>query len=129
MNNTQTLLIIDDEPSICKILEHFLKNDFNVVVKHDGSEGMQWLEAGNDTDLIIADLNMPDLSGKEMLRITKASNLYRDIPIIILSGSDESSERIACLDLGADDFMLKPFNPLEIQAKVKAILRRSRRYF
>lgn len=89
---------------------------------------MQWLEQGNDTDLIIADLNMPDLSGKEFLKITKASNLYSDIPIIILSGSDESSERVQCLDLGADDFMLKPFNPLEIQAKVKAILRRSRRY-
>jgi len=128
MNSKQTLLIIDDEPSICKILEHFLKKDFNVVIKDDGSEGMLWLEQGNETDLIIADLNMPNLSGKEFLRVAKASNLYSDIPVIILSGSDESSERVQCLNLGADDFMLKPFNPLEVQAKINAILRRSRRY-
>lgn len=128
MDSKQTLLIIDDEPSICKILEHFLKKDFNVVIKHDGSEGMLWLEEGNETDLIIADLNMPNLSGKEFLKVAKASNLYMDIPIVILSGSDESSERIQCLNLGADDFMLKPFNPLEVQAKINAILRRSRRF-
>ena len=128
MNSKQTLLIIDDEPSICKILEHFLKKDFNVVIKDDGSEGMLWLEQGNETDLIIADLNMPNLSGKEFLKVAKASNLYSDIPVIILSGSDESSERVQCLNLGADDFMLKPFNPLEVQAKINAILRRSRRY-
>lgn len=128
MNGKKNLLIIDDEPSICKILEHFLKKDFNVIIKHDGSEGMLWLEGGNETDLIIADLNMPNLSGKEMLKVTKASNLYADIPVIILSGSDESSERIQCLNLGADDFMVKPFNPMEVHAKINAILRRSKRY-
>jgi len=128
MNIKKNLLIIDDEPSICKILEHFLKKDFNVNIKNDGSEGMLWLEEGNETDLIIADLNMPNLSGKEFLKITKASNLYADIPVIILSGSDEGSERIQCLNLGADDFMLKPFNPMEVHAKINAILRRSKRY-
>lgn len=122
------LLIIDDEPSITKILEHFLKKDFEVVVKHDGSEGMHWLEEGNQVDLIIADLHMPNLSGKEFLKVTRASNLYTDIPIIILSGSDESSERIQCLNLGADDFMVKPFNPMEVHAKINAILRRSKRF-
>ncbi|WP_221391790.1 response regulator transcription factor [Dyadobacter sp. NIV53] len=127
-NEKRNLLIIDDEPSICKILEHFLKKDFNVNIKHDGSEGMLWLEAGNETDLIIADLHMPNLSGKEFLKVTKASNLYADIPVIILSGSDESSERIQCLNLGADDFMVKPFNPMEVHAKINAILRRSKRY-
>ena len=60
--------------------------------------------------------------------MVRASNLYSDIPIIILSGTDESSERIQCLNLGADDFMLKPFNPMEVVAKVNAILRRINRY-
>lgn len=128
MNDKKNILIIDDEPSICKILEHFLKKDFNVTVKHDGSEGMLWLEEGNETDLVIADLNMPNLSGKEFLKVAKASNLYAELPIIILSGSDESSERIQCLNLGADDFMVKPFNPMEVHAKINAILRRSKRY-
>ena len=128
MNGKKNLLIIDDEPSICKILEHFLKKDFDVTVKNDGSEGMLFLEQGHQIDLIIADLNMPNLSGKEFLKVTKASNLYADIPVIILSGSDESSERIQCLNLGADDFMVKPFNPMEVHAKINAILRRSKRF-
>lgn len=119
---------MDDEPSICKILEHFLKKDFNVFVKNDGAEGMLWLEEGHACDLIIADLQMPNLNGKEFLKISRASNLFADIPIIILSGSDESSERIQCLNLGADDFMVKPFNPVEVHAKINAILRRSQRY-
>ncbi|NIJ53639.1 response regulator transcription factor [Dyadobacter arcticus] len=128
MDNRKTLLIIDDEPSITKILEHFLKKDFNVIIKNDGSEGMLWLEQGQQVDLIIADLHMPNLNGKDFLKVAKASNLYSEIPIIILSGSDESSERIQCLNLGADDFMVKPFNPMEVHAKINAILRRSKRF-
>lgn len=124
MNKKLKLLIIDDEASIRKVLEHFLNKEFEVTVKNDGMEGMTWLEAGNDTDFIIADLNMPNLNGKEFTKVIRASNLYADLPIIILSGTDESKERIECLNLGADDFMLKPFNPMEVHAKIKAILRR-----
>ncbi len=124
MTNKIKLLIIDDEPSTRKILEHFLNKEFEVTVKNDGMEGMGWLESGNDTDFIIADLNMPNLNGKELIKVIRASNLYSNLPIIILSGTDESKERIECLNLGADDFMLKPFNPMEVHAKIKAILRR-----
>ncbi|PLK45497.1 MULTISPECIES: response regulator transcription factor [Emticicia] len=124
MSKKLKLLIIDDEASIRKVLEHFLNKEFEVTVKNDGMEGMNWLEAGNDTDFIIADLNMPNLNGKEFTKVIRSSNLYSDLPIIILSGTDESKERIECLNLGADDFMLKPFNPMEVHAKIKAILRR-----
>lgn len=129
MNEKKSLLIIDDEPSISKILEHFLKSDFIINCKTDGAEAMLWLEEGNVVDMIIADLNMPNLNGKEFIKIAKASNLYSEIPIIILSGSDDSNERIQCLNLGADDFMLKPFNPMEVRAKINAILRRTHRTF
>ncbi|WP_026994378.1 response regulator transcription factor [Flectobacillus major] len=124
MEKKLTLLIIDDEPSTRIVLEHFLKKDFSVIVKNDGMEGLSLLEEGTDIDFIIADLNMPNLNGKEFLKILRASNLFGDIPIIILSGTDESKERIDCLNSGADDFMLKPFNPMEVQAKIRAILRR-----
>ena len=124
MNQKIKLLIIDDEPSTRKILEHFLNKEFEVTLKNDGMEGMRWLEMGNDPDFIIVDLNMPHLNGKEFVTIIRASNLYSEIPVIILSGTDESKERIECLNLGADDFMLKPFNPMEIHAKIHAILRR-----
>jgi DNA-binding response OmpR family regulator len=124
MNKQLTLLIIDDEQSTRIVLEHFLKKDFNVVVKGDGMEALSLLEGGFDVDFIIADLNMPNLSGKEFLKILRASNLFGQIPVIILSGTDESKERIDCLNIGADDFMLKPFNPMEVQAKIRAIMRR-----
>lgn len=123
----KNLLIIDDQPAIGKVLRTQFQKEYFITVKSDGREGLRWLEEGNETDVIITDLNMPFLNGKEFLKITKASNLYSDIPVIILSGSDSSTERIQCLDLGADDFMIKPFNPMEVHAKVNAILRRTRR--
>lgn len=123
----KNLLIMDDEQGIRKILEHFLKDEFQVVIKDDGLAGMQWLEEGNVADLVIADLNMPNLDGKEFLKQLRASNMYSDIPVIILSGSDDSKERIQCLNAGADDFMIKPFNPMEVLAKINAILRRTQR--
>lgn len=126
MENKIKLLIIDDEPSTRKILEHFLSKEFEVTLKNDGMEGMKWLESGNDPDFVIVDLNMPNLNGKEFIKVIRAGNLFYDLPIIILSGTDESKERIECLNLGADDFMLKPFNPMEVNAKIKAILRRTK---
>ncbi|MFT4032139.1 MAG: response regulator transcription factor [Siphonobacter sp.] len=119
-----TILIMDDEPMTRKILQFSLNKYFQTIVKDDGIAGMAWIEAGNPVDFIIADLNMPHLNGKEFIKVLRSSNLYGELPIIILSGSEESNERIECLNLGADDFMTKPFNPLEVIAKVKAILRR-----
>ncbi|WP_229244008.1 response regulator transcription factor [Emticicia sp. CRIBPO] len=118
------LLIIDDEPSTRKILEHFLSTDYKITLKSDGMEAMAWLEEGNETSLILADLNMPNLNGREFTKVLRSSNLFGDIPVIILSGSDQSKDRIECLNLGADDFMIKPFNPEEVKAKIRAILRR-----
>ena len=84
------------------------------------------MEAGNHVDLVIVDLNMPNLNGKEFLKVVRDSSFFSDLPIIILSGTDESKERIECFNLGVDDFMIKPFNPMEVHAKVKAILRRTK---
>lgn len=118
---------MDDEPMTRKILQLCLEKDFGVVMKDDGMAGMAWIESGAPVDLILADLHMPHLNGKEFLSVLRSSNLYGDLPVIILSGSEESNERIQCLELGADDFMTKPFNPQEVIAKVKAVLRRSKR--
>ncbi len=126
MNTPEHLLVIDDEPSTRKILEHFLSTDYKITLKRDGMEAMGWLEQGNEVSLILADLNMPNLNGREFLKALRASNLFGDIPVIILSGSDQSKDRIDCLNSGADDFMVKPFNPEEVKAKVNAILRRIR---
>ncbi len=118
------LLIIDDQLGTRKVLEHFFNKEFEVTIKSDGMQGMNWLELGNNPDIIITDLNMPYLNGKEFTKAIRASSLHRNVHIIILSGIDESEEKIECLDLGADDYMVKPFNPMEIRAKIMAILRR-----
>ncbi len=126
MNSVEnpTVLILDDEPMTRKVLQLALNKDFNTVIKDDGMAGMSWIETGSPVDLVVADLNMPHLNGKEFLKVLRSSNMYGHLPVIILSGSEESTDRIQCLELGADDFMTKPFNPMEITAKVKAVLRR-----
>lgn len=115
---------MDDAPGIQKILTHYLQNDYNVVIKSDGMEGMDWLEEGHSVDLILADLDMPNMSGKEFLEVIKSSNFYKHIPVVILSAENDSNERIACLEMGADEFIVKPFNPAEVLAKIKVIFRR-----
>ena len=126
MKNKIKLLIIDDAYSTRKVLEHFLNKEFEVALKNDGVEGLSWLEVINRGDLIIADLDMPNLNGKQFLEVVRDSSFFNDLPIIIISGTDESKERIECLNLGGDDFMIKPFNPMKVHAKVKAILRRTK---
>lgn len=119
-----TILILDDAPGIQKILTHYLQKEFNLVIKNDGMEGMHWLDEGHTVDLIIADLNMPNLSGKEFLQTVRSSSFYKNIPVLILSAENDSNERIDCLDKGADDFIEKPFNPAEVAAKIRVSLRR-----
>lgn len=119
-----TILILDDALGIQKILTNYLQKEFTLVIKNDGMEGMNWLDEGHLVDLIIADLNMPNLGGKEFLQTVRASNFYKDIPVLILSAENDSNERIDCLNKGADDFIEKPFNPAEVAAKIRVILRR-----
>ncbi len=120
----RTILIMDDAPGIQKILTVHLQNEFELVIRNDGMEGMEWLDAGHSVDLILADLEMPNLDGRELLQAIQSSNFYKDIPVIILSAESESGERIECLNKGAEDFIEKPFNPVEVLAKIKVILRR-----
>ena len=118
------ILIMDDAPGIQKVLTVHLQKDFELVIKNDGMEGMEWLDQGNPVDLILADLDMPHINGKEFLQIMRSSNFYKNIPVVILSAGSESGERIDCLNKGADDFIEKPFNPAEVLAKIQVILRR-----
>ena len=122
------LLIIDDAPGIQKILTHFLQKDFNLIIRNDGMEGMTWLDEGHAVDLILADLNMPNLNGKELLQTIRSSNFYKHIPVIILSAENNSQERIDCLNKGADSFIEKPFNPAEVAAEIQVVLRRTKSF-
>lgn len=122
----KVLLIVDDEPSICLILEHYFGASYQVVIKSNGLEAMQWLEQGNTPDAIVADYSMPVMDGAEFIKQIRASSRHRDVGMIILSGKDSTSDKIKCLKLGADDYLVKPFNPEELDLRIKNILNRIR---
>jgi len=122
----KTLLIVDDEPSIRLILEHYFAGEFTVVLKSNGLEAMAWLDAGHSPDAIVADYDMPVMDGPDFIRQIRASSLHRDVGLIILSGKDSTSNKILCLKLGADDYLVKPFNPEELSLRIQNLLNRIR---
>ncbi len=120
----KTILVVDDEPSIRLILEHYLGMQFQVFTKNNGKEALAWLQDGNQADAIIADYSMPLMDGLEFVDNIRSSNQHRNIPLIMLSGKDETKEKIKCLKAGADDYMIKPFNPEELEVRIQNILKR-----
>ncbi|MFO7820381.1 MAG: response regulator transcription factor [Halanaerobacter sp.] len=116
------VLIIDDDQNICKILKEYLVyEDFSVVVANDGKEGLKKI-AEDNPDLIILDIMLPEMDGWEICQELRPEN---DIPIIMLSAKTEDTDKIMGLELGADDYVTKPFSPKEVVSRVKAVLRRS----
>jgi DNA-binding response OmpR family regulator len=121
---TYNLLIVDEDHFVATILSQALKSDFTLTSVKNGIEAINWLEKGNKTDFIITELAMNHLDGRELIRIVRRSNLFNHIPIMVLSEIEDSSTRIECLEYGADGYLAKPFNPIEVKAKARAILRR-----
>ncbi len=118
----KTILVIDDEMSIRMLLENFLSKSYIVITRNDGQEGLKYLEEGNMPDLIVADIQMPNLDGYEFLRNVRASGFFKNIPMIMLSGIESSNERVKCLKLGADDYIVKPFNPEAPAIRIENVL-------
>lgn len=112
------ILIVDDEISICLLLENFLSQDYSVTSINDGLEALLWLES-NNPDLIISDIQMPKMDGYEFLTKLRQRGFTKHTPVIMLSGKSESKERIRCYRLGAQDYLTKPFNPEELDELVK----------
>ncbi len=112
------ILVIDDEQSICLILENFLSVDYEIVSKNDGIQALEWLE-GNLPDLIICDVQMPNMDGYQFLEKVRQRGYTKHTPVIMLSGSEASKERVKCYRLGAQDFLTKPFNPEELEELIK----------
>ncbi|WP_223653521.1 response regulator transcription factor [Hymenobacter psoromatis] len=122
----KTLLVVDDEPAIRFVLQRYFEPDFTVVLQANGLEAMQWLAAGHQPDVIVADYNMPFLDGLEFVRQVRASAAHRLTNLLMLSGQDTTSTRIACLRAGADDFLAKPFNPEELSLRIAKLFQRIR---
>ncbi|RCH55114.1 two-component system response regulator [Mucilaginibacter hurinus] len=124
-NNNQTkVLVVEDDPYMQIILQEFLSSTYEVQISSNGMDALAFLQNGNIPDLILSDYNTPELTGLELIDQVKSSDFFKSIPIIILSGEESSEKRIKCLDRGADDFIVKPFNPAELAARIRVVLRR-----
>ncbi len=117
------ILVVDDEQSIRELLEFNLKkNGYEMLTAADGREALQKAEG---TDLILLDLMLPEIDGIEVCRRLKTAAKTADIPIIMLTAKAEEVDRIIGLEMGADDYVAKPFSMRELMARIKAVLRRS----
>lgn len=117
------ILVVDDEQSIRELLEFNLKkNGYETLTAADGLEALQKVEG---TDLILLDLMLPEIDGIEVCRRLKTAARTADIPIIMLTAKAEEVDRIIGLEMGADDYVAKPFSMRELMARIKAVLRRS----
>jgi DNA-binding response OmpR family regulator len=116
------ILLVDDEPQIVEVLERYLTDEgFLVSSAHDGAAAVQ-ISRAERCDLIILDLNMPVMSGLDALKLIRVDSR---VPVIVLTSRVDEVDRIVGLELGADDYITKPFSPREVVARVKAVLRRS----
>ena len=117
-----TVLVADDEPKIVELVSNYLKNDGYAVIRaFNGQEALAAIKTDNP-DCVLLDINMPGLDG---LSVAREARKTSDVPIVFLTARTEEIDRIVGFEVGADDYVQKPFSPRELVARVKAILRRS----
>src|SRR6266568_9090803 len=119
---TQTILVVEDEASIASFVSLYLKNaGYSVRTAATGGEALAQV-AADQPALVVLDLNLPDIDGIEVCRRLRKN---ADVPILMLTARDEDVDKIIGLEVGADDYLTKPFNPRELVARVRSVLRRS----
>ncbi|MBW2209408.1 MAG: response regulator, partial [Deltaproteobacteria bacterium] len=120
-NSTSLILVVDDDPGIRRLLTRYLtEQGYQTAAVGDGKDMDQWLQ-DNQPDLIILDLMLP---GEDGLSLTRKIRTTGNTPIIMLTARGEEVDRIVGLEMGADDYLPKPFNPRELLARIRAVLRR-----
>jgi two-component system alkaline phosphatase synthesis response regulator PhoP len=121
------IVVVEDEIDVANLVKHALERggDTNVEIVASGAAALTTV-ARTPPDLLILDLNLPGLDGTEVCRILRSRPASSQLPIIMLTARTEESDRVLGLDLGADDYITKPFSPRELAARVRAVLRRKR---
>lgn len=123
------IVIIEDDPALQMVIKRFIESRFQVTAFNNGMDALSYLQEGNIPDIIVSDLNTPQLNGYDFIKQVKSSGFFNAIPVIILSGEESTESRIKCLEAGADDYIVKPFNPRELEARINVILKRSGKIF
>jgi DNA-binding response OmpR family regulator len=117
-----TVLVVDDDPVILKLLEvNFEMEGFTVLLAHDGAEGIE-VARRDQPDVIVSDIMMPAKSGLELVSELKSDPATSDIPIILLSAKAQNADVRSGMDAGADDYITKPFEPLDLVDRVNGLL-------
>ena len=120
----EKLVVVEDEPDILEVMQYNLSREgFRVIPCDNGEEGLDAIRREAPA-LVLLDLMLPGVDGLEICRTLRADSLTRDIPIIMVTAKGEESDIVLGLGLGADDYVVKPFSPKELVARVKAVLRR-----
>ena len=115
------ILVVDDEPKVCDLIKAYLEKDgYDVVILSDGKSAVEKAHS-QKPDLIVLDLNLPEMDGIEAFRTIRT---FSDVPVIMVTARDDEVDKIVGLQLGADDYVTKPFSPRELAARVGAVLRR-----
>ena len=120
------IFIVEDEPSIVQLVKYNLeKQNFKVLVSNNGEEGLQEIKK-TEPDLILLDWMLPDLSGIDICKALRKDTKFKNVPIIMLTARSQEEDKVLGLNVGADDYLPKPFSNLELIARVNALLRRSK---
>ncbi len=115
------ILVVDDDKEISQLLKMFLNLEkFEVAIADTGMDGLN-IFRNEEIDLVILDIGLPDISGQQLCKLIRQES---DVPIIMLSANDSVSDKVICLEYGADDYLSKPFENIELMARIRAILRR-----
>lgn len=125
MNSKHHLLVVDGNPYVSGILAQTLRANFTVTVASTGQEAIRLLIQGNRFDCVLTELNLPLIGGLELTKFIRTNRLLKHTPVVVLSNASDSDTRIECLEQGVDSYIAKPFNPLEVRAKLLALLRRA----
>ena len=122
------IFVVEDDADIAELVAHHLRREgFEIEVFHSGSDVME-LVRQQPPDLVVLDLMLPGLSGLEICRMMRAEAAIATVPIIMLTARAEEEDRVHGLELGADDYLTKPFSPRELIARIRAVLRRTHPY-
>ena len=119
----RTALVVEDDADIAKLLQWVLQREgFAVTLVPDGRRAAERIEAGPATSLVMLDLMLPHVSGHELLATLRARDPWRAVPVIMLTAKSQEKDIVKALDAGASDYMLKPFQPAELRARIRRLV-------
>lgn len=122
MTKPHKVLLVDDDKNILKLLQFILKDSYEVIGMRDPEEALRIIEH-LELDCVVADIDMPVMDGFEFLSAVRTVFKEVELPVIMLSGKESSEDKVKCFQLGADDYMTKPFNPDELKARINQSIR------